>query len=111
MSTKRNERCPCGSGRKYKKCCGSPTANCNLPDFESSVSDTQDIPRLIRSNFNAASHVSHLYSSDTGKPIIYLDTAQLSELIKTPDSLDSQAVISILENGTALLGVSFLNLG
>jgi hypothetical protein len=20
----RNERCPCGSGRKYKKCCGSP---------------------------------------------------------------------------------------
>lgn len=20
----RNERCPCGSGRKYKRCCGSP---------------------------------------------------------------------------------------
>ena len=21
----RNEPCPCGSGKKYKKCCGSPT--------------------------------------------------------------------------------------
>ena len=24
--TGRNAPCPCGSGRKYKKCCGSPTA-------------------------------------------------------------------------------------
>lgn len=22
---KRNDPCPCGSGKKYKKCCGSPT--------------------------------------------------------------------------------------
>lgn len=22
MNTKRNELCPCGSGKKYKKCCG-----------------------------------------------------------------------------------------
>jgi len=22
----RNSPCPCGSGKKYKKCCGSPTA-------------------------------------------------------------------------------------
>ncbi|WP_459991227.1 SEC-C metal-binding domain-containing protein [Methylosoma difficile] len=23
METRRNEPCPCGSGEKYKKCCGS----------------------------------------------------------------------------------------
>jgi uncharacterized protein len=23
----RNDPCPCGSGKKYKKCCGSPTAD------------------------------------------------------------------------------------
>ena len=23
----RNDPCPCGSGKKYKKCCGSATAN------------------------------------------------------------------------------------
>ncbi|MDX1503354.1 MAG: SEC-C metal-binding domain-containing protein [Thermoanaerobaculia bacterium] len=22
----RNEPCPCGSGKKYKKCCGAPAA-------------------------------------------------------------------------------------
>jgi hypothetical protein len=27
MSTPRNDPCPCGSGRKYKKCCGSAAAN------------------------------------------------------------------------------------
>jgi len=28
----RNSRCPCGSGKKYKKCCGSP-ASTNLNEF------------------------------------------------------------------------------
>ena len=23
----RNDRCPCGSGKKYKKCCGGATVN------------------------------------------------------------------------------------
>jgi preprotein translocase subunit SecA len=25
----RNDLCPCGSGKKYKKCCGAPGANNN----------------------------------------------------------------------------------
>ena len=25
----RNDLCPCGSGKKYKKCCGAPGANGN----------------------------------------------------------------------------------
>jgi len=24
MKTRRNDKCPCGSGHKYKKCCGKP---------------------------------------------------------------------------------------
>ena len=24
MTTGRNDPCPCGSGKKYKKCCGAP---------------------------------------------------------------------------------------
>jgi tetratricopeptide (TPR) repeat protein len=31
----RNEPCPCGSGKKYKKCCGSPSLPMNLPSTES----------------------------------------------------------------------------
>ncbi|MCD5324229.1 MULTISPECIES: SEC-C metal-binding domain-containing protein [Pontibacillus] len=33
----RNEPCPCGSGEKYKKCCGSPSgtgAKSTVPEFE-----------------------------------------------------------------------------
>lgn len=28
----RNDPCPCGSGRKYKKCCGDPLADDRLVD-------------------------------------------------------------------------------
>jgi hypothetical protein len=30
--TSRNSRCPCGSGKKYKRCCGSPTIT-NVTEF------------------------------------------------------------------------------
>ena len=33
----RNEPCPCGSGKKYKKCCGKPTLRANLTNSESSL--------------------------------------------------------------------------
>jgi hypothetical protein len=31
--TPRNSRCPCGSGRKYKKCCGSAATMTNVTEF------------------------------------------------------------------------------
>ncbi|HBA83404.1 MAG TPA: hypothetical protein DCZ95_04845 [Verrucomicrobia bacterium] len=31
MTTGRNERCPCGSGKKYKRCCGIIPAERTLP--------------------------------------------------------------------------------
>ena len=40
----RNDRCPCGSGRKYKKCCGSDRATARA--LEERLSAIEDIARL-----------------------------------------------------------------
>ena len=55
---KRNEPCPCGSGKKYKKCCGTLS--------EDDVAKMGHVPFLcIRCGTRAAFDKNHPYSLET----------------------------------------------
>lgn len=48
MKTKRNDSCPCGRGRKYKKCCGSAGSHsASTPRSPNPISDENGFLRLI----------------------------------------------------------------
>lgn len=54
----RNDPCPCGSGKKYKKCCGKATAPVSLPDRRLMERDLRGIERLVESQgFESADEV------------------------------------------------------
>ena len=46
MKTGRNEPCPCGSGRKYKKCCLKPLAPTAVPKKTQPVYTYTDLDKL-----------------------------------------------------------------
>ncbi len=52
----RNDPCPCGSGKKYKKCCGSPKAAQHT--FEVIKSDSGSL----------AERISNITKDDLGAP-------------------------------------------
>ncbi len=57
MANKRNQPCPCGSGRKYKKCCGFSGANPAFPadqSLQKKVNSTSSIDELLRAGAMAA---------------------------------------------------------
>ena len=41
MKTGRNDPCPCGSGKKYKKCCGSGKSDSNIIEAAERFSQTK----------------------------------------------------------------------
>jgi hypothetical protein len=49
----RNRPCPCGSGRKYKKCCGSPSTQApaplgQVPPFTINICTFQELPGEVQ---------------------------------------------------------------
>jgi hypothetical protein len=56
MKVGRNKPCPCGSGRKYKKCCGSPSAAApepsrELPPFTIRSGTFDELPAEVKREF------------------------------------------------------------
>src|ERR1700733_10321782 len=47
MKTGRNDPCPCGSGKKYKKCCAQEAASQSANTARDSVASQPDMDRLI----------------------------------------------------------------
>ena len=50
MTTKRNDHCPCGSGKKYKQCCGASLSDSVTASFSSTQTvSARTIP--VRNNY------------------------------------------------------------
>lgn len=99
MRIPRNSPCPCGSGRKYKHCCGKRSrrasdtslmdAFCELPpSAKVHYLDTCVWGTLIKSDVAKASFVSHFQSNDYVAALSYFTLFELSRAPKTFDDCD-----------------------
>lgn len=77
MATGRNEPCPCGSGKKYKKCCLSKTYI--VKGREDSIREklVQDLLRFFKKNFQDRLDDAHFIFWDEFIPEEHLDDATL----------------------------------
>jgi hypothetical protein len=60
--THRNERCPCGSGRKYKKCCGSNLRS--VPSIPTAAQDPR-FARIVTPGWKKIRELETLWSDET----------------------------------------------
>lgn len=64
----RNDPCPCGSGRKYKKCCGRVTEPLALPDRRLMERDLRSIQKLVEGkDFKSAEELNAFLRETTAK--------------------------------------------
>ena len=52
MKTGRNDPCPCGSGKKYKKCCANRSAPSMLQDMKEDIHGLADLEQISEGPIN-----------------------------------------------------------
>jgi hypothetical protein len=87
----RNDPCPCGSGRKHKKCCGSPKSAANDPFGPS------EQPTLLARNLVLVDAVHEIFGTDMRKIKQRISGAQVKRLY--------EVVADLWPPGTNLAGL------
>src|SRR5687768_9601850 len=123
----RNEPCPCGSGRKYKRCCGTPEAQARIEAAAEAVEEAlalaEHFPQL-RPRGDAFAEWAERAARDPrevsiGSGIALLEEAEWERILRTcaedqpqawrslcADAGDTALVESVLLSGAVLAGVS-----
>ncbi len=65
----RNSPCPCGSGRKFKKCCGDPAAHRAVLQRAAELADTpkgspQTVVAMLRSGIDSSDAYAYFHTGD-----------------------------------------------
>ncbi len=81
-TTTRNAPCPCGSGRKYKKCCGTKPEQKKEPSLLDMLLDTEDLAQGIELDF----------AVDTFDPVLL----ELTELMLSRDPNSARGSFEVL---------------
>lgn len=92
MKIGRNEPCSCGSGRKYKKCCGSPDLNGQRSETNSGSSNPNPSPRAFTERLRAR-ELQRIKQQGLGRPIVALQRGSGSKTVFIGDgeTMESKA--------------------
>ena len=108
MSTRRNEKCPCGSGTKYKKCC----LNKEIKPYEVSAT-ILDVIEIIRNRLSnkkynyvdltdgltVKSYMSHLKKYYNSNTVCVAERTELNEAVFASRTESKESDIMVMWHG------------